>query len=61
MLIQNTYGHGMTKFTTDGKPMDVVLGTQARGFFNLGVEFEYLKHYDESITAYSEALKLCKV
>lgn len=60
MLIQKEYGHGLKKCTTDGKTMDVVFGTQARGFFNLGVELEYLKHFDESISAYSEALKLCQ-
>lgn len=60
MLIQDEYGHGLKSVTSDGKTMDIVFSTQTRGFYNLAVELEYLKHYDESLDAYNEALNLCK-
>lgn len=37
------------------------MSTQARGFYNLGVELEYLRNLDESLSAYNEAIKLSKV
>lgn len=59
-LLQSEYGHGLKKQTSDGKSLDVVFATQARGFFNLGVELEFLKLFDESLAAYDESLRICK-
>ena len=61
LMIQNEYGDLSKSHTRDGKSMDVVFSTQARGFFNLGVELEYLKYFNESIIAYGEALKLSEM
>ena len=60
-MIQNEYGDGSKSHTKDGKGLNDIFSTQARGFFNLGVELEYLKNFNESIIAYGEALKLSEI
>lgn len=60
-IIQNTYGDCSDSLERQDSKTKEVFTTQAIGFFNLGVELEHLKYFEESISSYQEALKLSEM
>ena len=61
LILQKEYGNGDQILPPGQNNFEIAFKTQAKGYFNLGVEYEHLKQFEYSFKAYLSSLRLAEI